>query len=106
MTIQRKSSHFSQKPWADREEYDLKVMTSLNAVLCPVCSEVYKEYVWHDLDKQSELFEHLQEGNSDAFSVCDPENRKDQKGCTLNFNQTHLGDIEDCLAEDDEEATE
>ncbi|WP_144056702.1 hypothetical protein [Rhodopirellula europaea] len=81
--------------------FKLKVMTALNLVLCPVCSEIYRDYVHKDLGKQTELFDHLTNGRESDFVVCDFDVRRDQKGCVLHINETHLGDIRDCLQDDD-----
>lgn len=83
--------------WADATGYDLKVMTSLNLVLCPVCSEIYRDYVHRDIEKQTALFEHLTNGGEGNFVVCERDVRRDQKDHILHFNQTHLGDVRDCL---------
>lgn len=86
--------------WADSQGYELRVMTPLNLVLCPVCSEIYRDYVHKDLDKQSELFEHLTNGAESDFVVCGSDIRRDKKGCVLHIDETHLGDIRDCLEGD------
>ncbi len=86
------------KSWADKSGYALKVMSSLNIVLCPVCSEVYREYMHNDLDKQSMLYEYFNNGADGDFTVCDREVRKDLKLGTLCFDQTHLEDIRVCLS--------
>ena len=92
--------------WADATDYELKVMTPLNLVLCPVCSEIYRDYVHKDLDKQTALFEHLTRGSEADFVVCDADVRRDQKGCVLHFNETHLGDIRNCLEPDNDDDTD
>ncbi|TWU41888.1 sacsin N-terminal ATP-binding-like domain-containing protein [Novipirellula artificiosorum] len=86
--------------WADANDYELKVMTPLNLVLCPVCSEIYRDYVHKDLGKQTELFDHLTNGHDSDFVVCGSDVRRDQKGSVLHINETHLGDIRDCLLHD------
>lgn len=96
---------FTEK-WANANRYELKVMTPLHLVLCPVCSEIYRDYVHKDLDKQTELFEHLTNGHDHDFVVCDAEVRRDQKGCELHINDTHLGDIRNCLETDDGHETD
>lgn len=87
--------------WATTQGYQLKVMTQLNLVLCPVCSEIYRDYVHKDIEKQTKLFDHLTTGQESDFVVCDSDVRRDQKGCVLHINETHLGDIRDCLQDDD-----
>jgi hypothetical protein len=83
--------------WAEQTGYDLRVLTSLKFVLCPVCSEIYRDYVHKDTDKQTALFEQLSNGAISDFEVCGSNVRRDHKDRTLHFNQTHLGDIRDCL---------
>jgi len=91
------------KKWADATNYELKVMTPLKLVLCPVCSEIYRDYVQNDVEKQNVLFHHILSGNEDDFRVCDETVRRDHKDTTLKFNHTHLGDIRDCLQKDDDD---
>ncbi len=79
--------------WAERKEIDLKVFTSLKAVLCPVCSEIYREYVHHDLTRQSELFEQLKGKDEVAFTLCSSEATADKQQRILTFNPQHLADI-------------
>lgn len=83
-------------PWAKEKEYDLKVVTPLNAVLCPLCSAIYKEYIHKDHKKQSALFEHLKE-NDDEFAVCENNVRRDKKEVKLFFKPKHRKDIQVCL---------
>lgn len=85
------------KAWADATGRELKVMTALNLVLCPVCSEIYRDYVHKDVEKQSALFQHFVSGEDASFEVCNGDVRKDRSSCVLHFNQTHLLDIRDCL---------
>jgi hypothetical protein len=85
--------------WADANDFELKVLTSLNLVLCPVCSEIYRDYVHKDLGRQTDLFDHLTTGDDKQFVVCESDIRRDHRDCVLHFNQTHLGDIKDCLEE-------
>jgi hypothetical protein len=92
---------FSKK-WAAATGFDLKVMTSLKLVLCPVCSEIYRDYVFEDIDKETALFDHLCNGHDEDFVVCGSDVRRDNKGRTLRFNRTHLGDIQDCLDLDED----
>ena len=92
--------------WADAQGCELKVMTPLNLVLCPVCSEIYRDYVHKDLEKQTELFEHLTNGHESDFIVCGSDVRRDQKGHVLHINETHLGDIRDCLQHEHEDEVE
>ncbi len=95
-----------EKTWADDQIQELKVMTPLNIVLCPVCYELYREYVHNDLVQQSSLFEYLL-GERDAdFEVCDSDVRRDGKGTSLTFNPKHLGDIRDCLEPEDGHAAD
>jgi hypothetical protein len=86
-----------RQDWAEVAGLELKVLTSLKLVLCPVCSAVYVDYVHSDIEKQKTLFEHLTTGNSEKFVVCDRDIRRDRKSCVLHFHQTHLEDIKDCL---------
>ena len=86
--------------WAEAVGYDLRVLTSLHLVLCPVCSEVYRDYVHKDVAKQTELFQHLTNGGDGKVVVCDRDVRRDKKDCVLHFNHTHLEDIRDCLGQD------
>jgi hypothetical protein len=88
--------------WAGESGLELKFLTSLKLVLCPVCSEVYRDYVHKDTAKQSALHEHLTNGGEGNFAVCDTAVRRDQKSHVLHFNQTHLADIRICLEQDDE----
>ena len=88
--------------WADATGFELKPLTSLNLVLCPVCSEVYRDYVHKDVEKQTALFGHLTGGNENGFVICEPGVRRDQKDYVLHFNQTHLEDIRDDLGQNDE----
>lgn len=88
--------------WAGTSGVELKVLTSLKLVLCPVCSEVYREYVHKDHEKQDALHEHLTSGVEGNFAICDTAVRRDHKDHVLHFNQTHLADIQDCLEQDDE----
>lgn len=83
--------------WAEQSGFDLRVMTPLNVVLCPVCSELYRDYVHNDIEKQDALFECLISGEDTEFKVCDQEVRRDGRDTTLRFNRKHLGDIRDCL---------
>ena len=86
--------------WAEAAGYEVKVMTALNLVLCPVCSEIYRDYVHRDAEKQTALYERLADGETGRVIVCDADVRRDHKECVLHFNQTHLGDIRDCLHSD------
>lgn len=92
---------FTQQ-WSDAPEVGLKVLTPLKLVLCPVCSEVYRDYVHKDNEMQSALFRHLTNGGDNAFDVCGIDVRRDRKCSTLHFHQTHLSDIRDCLESSDE----
>ena len=75
----------------------LKMITPLNLVLCPVCFDLYREYVHHDFLRQSALLEHLLSGDAENFQICSESVRRDSKETTLKFNNKHLCDIRDCL---------
>ena len=90
------------KAWADANDFELKVLTPLNLLLCPVCSEVYRDYVHKDMEQQTALFDFLTTDSGGEFAVCDDSIRRDQKGHLIHFDQTHLGDIRDCLQTDTE----
>lgn len=92
--------------WADESGRELKAMTALKLVLCPVCSEIYREYVHKDHNKQSQLYENLAGGVCGGFIVCGKDVRKDNKDVVLHFDPTHLGDIQDCLGVGDDIRTE
>ncbi len=91
-------SLFTEK-WAELQGIKLKVMTQLYCVLCPVCSEIYRDYVHKDTSKQDELLSYLQKDSESDFLVCGSEVRRDGKKCILHMDATHLGDIRDCLSE-------
>ena len=85
------------KGWANANNIELKVITPLNLVLCPVCSEVYQDYVHKDLGRQTKLYQQVTSGDVENLVVCEKDVRRDHKACVLHFNPTHLADIRDCL---------
>ena len=85
------------KRWADHDGVQLPVMTDLKLVLCPVCSEIYQQYIHKDVEAQKRLFSYLLEDHEDDFIICDREKRRDGKDNTLRFDQKHLDGIRVCL---------
>lgn len=95
-----------EKTWNNDQSQELKVLTSLNLVLCPVCFDLYREYIHNDPDQQNALLEHFLVGGETEFIVCSDSVRRDNKEATLKFNPKHLEDIRDCLRPDDRESNE
>ena len=91
--------------WSKRANIQLKKLTPLKLVLCPVCSDLYQEYVHsmnheeiHDKrDPQSLLFEFLTSENDGEYPICDNRVRHDYKDVTLKFNPKHRSDIHVCI---------
>ena len=81
------------KQWGKELEIDLKILPPLNLILCPVCSQIYRDYVHNDLLNQTALFEFLKLENEGEFAVCDINVRRDHRSCTLHFDENHLSDI-------------
>ena len=90
------------KTWAENNSIELTVMTPLNLILCPVCSEIYKEYVHKDFDLQDIVFSDLTSGTSDEVIVRCSEINSSEADRRIHFDPTHLADIRDCLDVDGE----
>lgn len=91
--------------WSKRANIQLKKLTPLKLVLCPVCSDLYQEYI-HRInheeihvkrDPQSLLFDFLASENDGEYPICDKRVRHDHKDVTLTFNPKHRRDIHVCL---------
>jgi hypothetical protein len=90
------------KPWAEKHNITLKVMTSLNLILCPTCSSFYREYVHEDHDQQNALFEEVTgSATGEVTIVCSNVNHQ-ERDRIIHFDPTHLADIRDCLEQEDE----
>ncbi|GAA4444156.1 sacsin N-terminal ATP-binding-like domain-containing protein [Novipirellula rosea] len=89
-------SLFSRK-WGDFSGKRLKAVTALNLVLCPVCADLYQDYVHDDVNLQQDLFDSIIGGELVEFEICDVGVRFDGRDTTVKFNRKHLGDIKDCL---------
>lgn len=85
------------KRWADYVGVELPVMTDLKTLLCPVCSEIYQQYIHKDIEAQKQLYNHLLEESEANFIICDREKRQDRKDNIIRFNQKHLDGIRVCL---------
>ncbi|QDT24351.1 sacsin N-terminal ATP-binding-like domain-containing protein [Gimesia chilikensis] len=85
------------KRWADHVGVQLPVMTDLKLVLCPVCSEIYQQYIHKDIEAQKRLISYLLEDHEDDFIICDRQKGRDGKDNILRFDQKHLDGIRVCL---------
>jgi len=90
------------KPWMDKREGTLKVITPLNLVLCPVCSSFYKEYVHEDPEQQNAIFDEITTSGGREITIgCSNVNDQEQDR-VVHFDPTHIADIRDCLPQKEE----
>ena len=85
------------KTWSELQEFELKVVTPLNAVLCPECGGLYREHIQKDKERQTALYEHLLAESEDPFLICDGSLTANRQDRFLYFDRTHFNDILACL---------
>lgn len=87
------------KQWGELQDFELKVITPLNAVLCPECGGLYREHVQKDKERQTALYDHFLAETEEPFLICSGSLTANGQDRFLYFDRTHFNGILACLSE-------